>query len=66
DTPADLRLELEASVKLHIPFFKRFTLAPYFDFLYVQHKVTPADGYSAITGLSLGFSRLWKPKYEDF
>jgi hypothetical protein len=66
DTAADLRLELEASVKLHIPFFKRFTVAPYFDFLYVQHKVTPASGYSAVTGLSLGFSRLWKPKYEDF
>lgn len=66
DTPQDLRLELDLSLKLHVPFFKRFTLAPYFDLLYVQHKVTPADGYSAVTGLSLGFSRLWKPKYEPF
>lgn len=66
DTPADLRLELNALVKVQLPLFKRFTVAPYFDFLFVQHKTTDATGYSAVTGLSVGFSRLWKPRYEDF
>lgn len=66
DTSQDLRLEFNGVLKYHIPVYERLTLSPFFDFLYFQHKVTRAAGYSAVTGFSLGFSRLWKPKYEGF
>ncbi|MBI3299355.1 MAG: hypothetical protein HYZ75_14405 [Elusimicrobia bacterium] len=66
DTSADLRLELNGVLKYHIPVYERLTLAPFIDVFYFQHKITRASGYSAITGITLGFSRLWKPQYERF
>lgn len=66
DTAQDLRLELDVNLKLHIPIFKHFTVAPFIDYYYFILKVRPISGYSAITGISLNFSRLWKPQYEKF
>lgn len=66
DTNQDLRLELNTVFKLHLPVWKNLTLSPFVDFYYFVLKVRPLSGYSTITGLSLNFSRLWKPQYEDF
>ncbi|HVE13882.1 MAG TPA: hypothetical protein VNI01_10845, partial [Elusimicrobiota bacterium] len=66
DTDQDLGLEGDANFKLQIPIYQHLTLAPFIDFYYFRLKVRPLSGYSAITGLSLGFSRLWKPQYEKF
>ncbi|PCI38995.1 MAG: hypothetical protein COB53_03930 [Elusimicrobia bacterium] len=66
DTDQDLRLELSSLLKLHLPIWKNLTLAPFIDVDYFILKVRPIAGYSAITGLSLSFSRLWKPQFEKF
>ena len=66
DTAQDLRLDLNAVLKYHVPVYESLTLSPFFDLLYFQHKLTPATGYSVVTGVSLGFTRLWKPRYEPF
>jgi 5'-nucleotidase/UDP-sugar diphosphatase len=66
DTNQDLRLELNTVVKVHLPVWKDLTLSPFVDFYYFVLKVRPVSGYSTITGLSLNFSRLWKPQYESF
>jgi hypothetical protein len=64
DTNQDLRLEMNAILKLHVPIYKDFSVAPFIDFYYFMLKVRPVTGYSSIMGLSLSFSRLWKPQYE--
>jgi hypothetical protein len=66
DTTQDLRLEVNAITKLQIPIHKRLTLIPFLDFYYFILKVRPVSGYSAIMGMSLGFTRLWKPQFESF
>lgn len=64
DTAQDLKFEVNAKVKLNLPLYKSFSLAPFIDFYYFVLKIRPITGYSTITGLSLSFSRLWKPQYE--
>ncbi|MFA5140980.1 MAG: hypothetical protein WC728_17270 [Elusimicrobiota bacterium] len=66
DTAQDLRLELDASVKLHLPLVSHLTLAPFLDYYYYVLKVRPISGYSVIVGVSLSYSRLWKPQFERF
>ena len=66
DSDQDLRLESEMQIKLHVPLYKSLTLAPFANLYIFQLKTTPASGYSFLTGISLGFSRLWKPGYEKF
>lgn len=66
DTAQDLRFEADFNLKLKIPIKKHLTVAPFFDVYVFQLKVTPASGYSAMTGVSIAFSRLWKPQYEGF
>ncbi|MBI4349730.1 MAG: hypothetical protein HY553_23035, partial [Elusimicrobia bacterium] len=66
DAPEDLRLESNLQVKLVVPLYKALTLAPFADLYLFQLKTSPESGYSFITGISLGFSRLWKPGYERF
>jgi hypothetical protein len=66
DTAQDLRLELDASVKLHLPLVAHLTLAPFLDYYYYVLKVRPVSGYSVIAGVSLSYSRLWKPQFERF
>ena len=41
-------------------------LAPFIDVEWFELKVQPSWGYSIMTGVSIGFSRLWKPQYEKF
>ncbi|MFC1679646.1 hypothetical protein ACFL2T_05500, partial [Elusimicrobiota bacterium] len=65
DTTQDLRLELNAVAKFHLPVWKHLTLAPFVNYYYYILKVRSVDGYSLITGVSLNFSRLWKPQYES-
>lgn len=66
DQPADLLIEGDASAKLQIPIWKELTLAPFIDAYYFKLKARPISGYSVQSGVSLSFSRLWKPQYEKF
>ena len=66
DTAGDLRLEGDFNVKLRIPVHKYLSVAPFLDFYWFQLKTRPTRGYSMTMGVSIGFSRLWKPQYEAF
>jgi hypothetical protein len=66
DNASDLRLEGDANAKLTIPIRKYFSVAPFVDFYWFGLKTRPVYGYSLMTGVSIGFSRLWKPQYEAF
>lgn len=66
DTPSDLRAEGQATVKYKVPMSKSLVLAPFVDLYWLQLKGGRAWGYSLMTGISIGFSRLWKPQYESF
>ena len=66
DNPSDLRLEGDANAKLNIPIRKYLSVAPFVDFYWFGLKTQPAYGYSLMTGISIGFARLWKPQYESF
>ncbi|MBI4422507.1 MAG: hypothetical protein HY554_02200 [Elusimicrobia bacterium] len=66
DSREDLRLETNLQLKLTVPLYKHLTLAPFADLYAFQLKTSSESGYSFMTGISLGFSRLWKPGYEKF
>jgi hypothetical protein len=66
DNSSDLRLEGDANAKLSIPIRKHLSVAPFVDFYWFELKTQPTYGYSLMTGVSIGFSRLWKPQYESF
>lgn len=66
DTAGDLRVEGDFNVKLRVPIRKYLSVAPFFDFYWFQLKTRPTWGYTTTLGVSIGFSRLWKPQYEDF
>lgn len=66
DTNADLRFEGDINFKLKVPINKYLTVAPFMDFYVYELKIQPLAGYSAMTGISIAFSRLWKPQYERF
>ena len=66
DTAGDLRLEGDFNIKLRIPIRKYLSIAPFLDVYWFQLKTKPTRGYSMTMGVSIGFSRLWKPQYEDF
>lgn len=66
DLPQDLRLEGNANLKLRFPIRRHFTIAPFIDYYFFMLKTRPLSGYSAMMGVQLGFSRLWKPQYEAF
>lgn len=64
DQAQDLRVEGDANLKLKVPIRKYLTIAPFVDFYFFEWKLKPLWGYSAMTGIQIGFSRLWKPQYE--
>jgi hypothetical protein len=64
DTIQDLRMEGDANLKLRVPIRKYLTVAPFFDYYWFALKTRPLWGYSAMMGVQIGFSRLWKPQYE--
>ncbi len=64
DSPQDLRLQSDADIKLSIPITDALNIAPFIDVYVFGLKVAPEWGYSAMTGISLQFSRLWKPQYQ--
>lgn len=67
DTPGDLQLEGDANFKLNVPVWKQISLSPFVDFYWAKMKMPrPLTAYSAMTGISLSFTRLWKPQYEKF
>jgi hypothetical protein len=66
DNASDLRLEGDANAKLSIPVRKHLSVAPFVDFYWFELKTQPTYGYSLMTGVSISFSRLWKPQYESF
>lgn len=64
DQPGDLLLEGDVNARLAVPLWRGASLAPFVDLYWFKLKERPVSGYSAMTGLSLGFSGLWKPQYE--
>lgn len=67
DTPQDLQLEGDANFKLNVPLWKDIALSPFVDFYWAKLKMPrPLTAYSAITGVSLSFTRIWKPQFEKF
>ncbi len=66
DTNQDLRFESDANLKLQFPIRKYLSVAPFIELYVFALKVQPVWGYSAMTGISIDFSRLWKPQYEAF
>ena len=66
DNASDLRLEGDANAKLTIPIRKYLSVAPFVDFYWFGLKTRPVYGYSLMSGISIGFTRLWKPQYEPF
>jgi hypothetical protein len=64
DAAQDLRVEGEANLKLKIPIRKYLTISPFIDYYVFEWKLAPVWGYSAMTGVQIGFSRLWKPQFE--
>ncbi|MBI3551835.1 MAG: hypothetical protein HY077_04900 [Elusimicrobia bacterium] len=66
DTIQDLRFEGDINFKLKVPIRKYLTVAPFLDLYAFELKLRPLAGYSIMTGISIGFSRLWKPQYESF
>lgn len=66
DQPSDLRVEGDANVKLVVPLYKHLSVAPFLSFYWFQLKTRPDWGHSLMMGLTVGFSRLWKPQYERF
>ena len=66
DAAGDLRMEGDFNVKLRIPVRKYLSVAPFLDYYWFQLKTRPTWGYSLTMGVSIGFSRLWKPQYEAF
>jgi hypothetical protein len=66
DNASDLRMEGDLNAKLNIPIRKYFSVAPFVDFYWFELKTQPTYGYSLMTGISIGFARLWKPQYESF
>lgn len=66
DKAQDLLWESDVNIKLRIPIRRHLTIAPFLDFYSFALKTRPLWGYSAMTGVSIGFSRVWKPQYERF
>jgi hypothetical protein len=66
DGPSDLRMEGDANAKLSIPIRRYLSVAPFVDVYWFGLKTRPLWGYNLMTGISIGFSRLWKPQYEPF
>lgn len=66
DNSSDLRFEGDVNAKLSIPIRKHLSIAPFVDLYWFELKTQPTWGYSIMTGISIGFSRLWKPQYESF
>jgi hypothetical protein len=66
DTAQDLRVEGDVELKLRLPIRRYLSIAPFFDFYFFELKTQPLWGYSAMTGITIGFSRIWKPRYERF
>ncbi|MDE2511799.1 MAG: hypothetical protein KGL74_11815, partial [Elusimicrobia bacterium] len=66
DNASDLRVEGDVNAKLSIPIRQHLSVAPFVDFYWFGLKTSPTYGYSLMTGISIGFSRIWKPQYEDF
>lgn len=64
DSPTDLRVEGDANARLSIPVHRHLSIAPFVDLYWFSLKTRPLWGYSLMTGVSLRFSRLWKPQYE--
>lgn len=66
DRGQDLRFEGRGLVKLQIPLWRHFTIAPFLDVFGFALKTRPLWGYNMMTGVTIGFSRIWKPQYERF
>lgn len=66
DRPNNLQVEGDAAVRLRVPVWKHLSVAPFLDFYFFELKARPIWGYSVMSGVTIAFSRVWKPQYERF
>jgi len=66
DVSTDLRVEGQATAKFSVPLGRSLVISPFIDLYWLELEGRPAWGHSLMTGISIGFSRLWKPQYEGF
>ncbi|MFH1729988.1 MAG: hypothetical protein ABIA04_16370 [Pseudomonadota bacterium] len=64
DTADDLGLELGLSNKFLVPILRDLSLGPYADIFMYTGKEVDAFGASVIIGLTLSYSKIWKPAYQ--
>lgn len=66
DGPNDVAVEANAVARLRVPVWRHLSVAPFVDFYVLRLKTRPVWAYSAMTGITISFSRLWRPQYERF
>jgi len=63
DTPADLKRTLDATIKMSVPFYAGLRLSPFMSYYLFEGKLPDRTGFNILFGVSLEFSRLWKPLF---
>lgn len=63
DSLQDLRRRLRARASLAVPLVGNLTLNPFVDFYLIEGLAFRSTGRNLLFGLSLAYSRLWKPFY---
>lgn len=61
DTAADLKRRLDINVRLNVPLMRDLRLSPFVSYYLFEGAKVRATGYNILFGVSLDYSRLWKP-----
>lgn len=61
DTLEDLKRELQTTARLRMPVIGNLRLSPFIDYYVFEGKLNRQTGFNLIFGVSLDYSRLWKP-----
>ena len=65
DTNADLSLEMQLTTSIAVPITDSLFISPYVDAYMFKGKMGQDLGLNLSTGLSFGFSKFWKPQYNN-
>jgi len=63
DTPADLKRQLDLTARLSLPLFRDLRISSLLTYFLFEGSVVKATGHHLLLGVSLDYSRLWKPFY---
>jgi hypothetical protein len=66
DDASDLGIEWSVDSELVLPFFSDFYFVPFANFLLFTGKLNRETGFGLDFGISLKFSRYWKPQFQRF